>query len=319
LAELFAIMMVQGVVWYTAHFYAQFFLERILKFDAQTVNVLLIAVVLLSAPLYVFFAALSDKIGRKPIMLGGMVLMLVLYFPGFQYITRVGNPALAEAMASTPIVVAADPADCTFQLDLTGGAQQFATSCDIAKSSLSNAGVGYETVAGPAGEPAHIRIGDEIVIESPDAVGQSMSEIRATRAEFATSLRAALTQAGYPEAAPGPMRDWSVSEIVRVFTEKGGVFLMMALFIVAATALYGPQAAALVEMFPTRIRYTALSVPYHLGVGVFGGLLPAIVFAINTATGSIYQGLWFPVIVTAIGALITFFFWPETKDRDIHV
>jgi hypothetical protein len=146
-----------------------------------------------------------------------------------------------------------------------------------------------------------------------------MSEIRATRAEFATSLRAALTQAGYPEAAPGPMRDWSVSEIVRVFTEKGGVFLMMALFIVAATALYGPQAAALVEMFPTRIRYTALSVPYHLGVGVFGGLLPAIVFAINTATGSIYQGLWFPVIVTAIGALITFFFWPETKDRDIHV
>jgi hypothetical protein len=131
-------------------------------------------------------------------------------------------------------------------------------------------------------------------------------------------LRESLTQAGYPAAAPGPMQNWSVAEIARVFQEKFGVIAVMALFIVAATALYGPQAAALVELFPTRIRYTAMSFPYHIGTGWFGGLLPAIVFAINTATGSLYQGLWFPVIVTAIAALIMFFFWPETKDRDIH-
>jgi MFS family permease len=318
LLTLFAIMMAQGVVWYTAHFYTQFYIERILKFDSQTVNVLMIAVVLLSAPLYILFARLSDKVGRKPIMLGGMILMLALYFPGFHFITQTGNPALAEASRATPVTVVADPADCTFQLDLTGGAQQFATSCDIAKAALSSAGIGYTNVAGEPGQVARIRIGEAIALDSVSAVGQPLSQVRATRAAFQDELRASLTSAGYPTAAPGPMQNWSASEIIRVFQEKGGVFLIMALFIVAATALYGPQAAALVEMFPTRIRYTALSVPYHLGVGVFGGLLPAIVFAINTATGSIYAGLWFPTIVTAISVLVTFFFWPETKDRDIH-
>jgi MFS family permease len=318
LLALFGVMMAQGVVWYTAHFYSQFYLERILKFDSQTVNLIMITVVLISAPLYVWFAALSDKIGRKPVMLFGMLLMLALYFPGFHYITRSGNPALAEASERTPVTVVADPADCTFQLDLTGGAQQFATSCDIAKSALSNAGVGYTTQAGPPGQLARIRIGEAIEIESVSAVGQSLSEIRATRAAFAEGLRAALTQAGYPATAPGAMQNWSIAEVARVFQEKFGVIAVMALFIVAATALYGPQAAALVELFPTRIRYTAMSFPYHIGTGWFGGLLPAIVFAINTATGSIYQGLWFPVIVTALAALITFFFWPETKDRDIH-
>jgi predicted MFS family arabinose efflux permease len=316
---LLGVMMAQGVVWYTAHFYSQFYLERILKIDSQTVNVIMIAVVLLSAPLYVFFARLSDTLGRKPVMLFGMLLMLALYFPGFHFITRAGNPALAAASETTPVTVVADPADCTFQLDLTGGAQQFATSCDIAKSALSNAGVGYTTQAGPPGALARIHIGGEIELESVSAVGQALSEIRATRAAFDGRLREALTQAGYPSAAPGPMQEWSVAEIVRVFQDKLGVFLVMALFIIAATALYGPQAAALVELFPTRIRYTALSLPYHIGTGWFGGLLPAIVFAINTATGSVYAGLWFPTVVTAVAALIFFFFWPETKDRDIHV
>jgi MFS family permease len=318
LLALFGVMMAQGVVWYTAHFYSQFYLERILKIDSQTVNVIMITVVLISAPLYVWFAALSDKVGRKPVMLFGMLLMLALYFPGFHYITQAGNPALAAASAQTPVTVIADPADCTFQLDLTGGAQQFATSCDIAKSALSNAGVGYTTQAGLPGQLARIRIGDEIQLESVSAAGQSLSEIRATRTAFAEQLRAALTQAGYPSTAPGAMQNWSIGEIVRVFTEKWGVIAIMALFIVAACALYGPQAAALVELFPTRIRYTAMSFPYHIGTGWFGGLLPAIVFAINTATGSVYQGLWFPVIVTALASLIMFFFWPETKDRDIH-
>lgn len=318
LLALFGVMMAQGVVWYTAHFYSQFYLERILKIDSQTVNVIMITVVFISAPLYVWFAALSDKVGRKPVMLFGMLLMLALYFPGFHYITQAGNPALAAASEQTPVTVIADPADCTFQLDLTGGAQQFATSCDIARGALSNAGVSYTTEAGPPGQLARIRIGDEIEVESISAIGQSLSEIRATRAAFASQLGQALTQAGYPDAAPGAMQDASPSEIARVFVEKFGVIAIMALFIVAATALYGPQAAALVELFPTRIRYTAMSLPYHIGTGWFGGLLPAIVFAINTATGSIYLGLWFPVIVTALSALIMFFFWPETKDRDIH-
>ena len=314
---LFGVMMAQGVVWYTAHFYSQFYLERILKFDSQTVNLIMITVVLISAPLYLFFARLSDSIGRKPVMLFGMLLMLALYFPGFHFITQAGNPALAAASEQTPVTVIADPADCTFQLDLTGGAQQFATSCDIAKSALSNAGVGYETIAGEPGQLARVRIGTAEV-ESVSAVGQSMADIRATRTAFNDRLRVALNEAGYPAAAPGPMQNWSPAEIMRVLTEKGGVVLMMALFIVAACALYGPQAAALVELFPTRIRYTAMSFPYHVGTGWFGGLLPAIVFAINTATGSIYNGLWFPAIATAIAAVVTFFFWPETKDRDIH-
>jgi len=315
---LFGVMMAQGVVWYTAHFYSQFYLERILRIDSQTVNLIMITVVLISAPLYIFFARLSDSVGRKPVMLFGMLLMLALYFPGFHFITQAGNPALAAASEQTPVTVIADPADCTFQLDLTGGAQQFATSCDIAKGALANAGVGYENVAGEPGQLARIRIGDAIEIESVSAVGQSLSEIRATRTAFNDSLRATLTEAGYPAAAPGPMQNWSFAEIARVFSEKWGVIAIMALFIVAATALYGPQAAALVELFPTRIRYTAMSFPYHVGTGWFGGLLPATVFAINTATGSIYNGLWFPAIATAIAAIVTFFFWPETKDRDIH-
>ncbi len=318
LLALFGVMMAQGVVWYTAHFYSQFYLERILKIDSQTVNLIMISVVVISAPLYIFFARLSDSVGRKPVMLFGMLLMLALYFPGFHFITQAGNPALARAAQETPVAVIADPADCTFQLDLTGGAQQFATSCDIAKGALSNAGVGYDTIPGEPGQLARIRFGHDIEIESVSAVGQSLSQVRATRAAFDKQLRETLTQAGYPLAAPGAMQDWSLSEIARVFAEKWGVVAMMALFIVAACALYGPQAAALVELFPTRIRYTAMSFPYHIGTGWFGGLLPAIVFAINTATGSIYMGLWFPVIITALAALVTFLFWPETKDRDIH-
>ncbi len=312
-----AITMAQGVVWYTGFFYTQFYIERILKIDSKTVQVLMLAGVILSAPLYVFFAWLSDKVGRKYVMLFGIVMMLALYFPGFAYITQSGNPPLARALATVPVTVIADPADCSFQLDLTGGARQFSTSCDIAKGSLTNAGVAYTTQAGPTGALARIRVGDQ-EIESVSAVGQGISQIKAKRTAFEARLRPVLDAAGYPAHAPGAMEGWSWSEIVRAFTDKIGVFWMLALFVIAATALYGPQAAALVELFPTRIRYTALSVPYHIGVGWFGGLLPAVVFAINTATGSLNAGLWFPVIATAISAITMFFFLPETKDRDIH-
>jgi MFS family permease len=312
----FSITMAQGVVWYTGFFYTQFYIERILKIDSPTVNVIMIAGVILSAPLYVFFAWLSDFVGRKYVMLFGIVLMLALYFPGFQYITRAGNPPLAHALETVPVTVIADPADCSFQLDLTGGARQFSNSCDIAKGSLTNAGVAYTTQAGLPGSLARIRVGSQ-EIESVSAHGQTNTQIKATRTAFEAHLRPILNAAGYPAQAPGAMHGWSWSEIVRVFGEKIGVFFMLALFVVAATALYGPQAAALVELFPTRIRYTALSVPYHIGVGWFGGLLPAVVFAINTATGSINAGLWFPVIGTAISAVVMFFFLPETKNRDI--
>ncbi len=318
LLALLGLMMAQGVVWYTGFFYTQFYLERTLKIDSQTVNILQIAVVLLSAPLYLVFARLSDRVGRKPVLLFGMLLMLVLYFPGFHYITRFGNPPLAEATRTTPVTVIADPADCTFQLDLTGGAQQFSTSCDIAKGALASAGVSYATQAAPPGARARIRIGAEFELESVSATGQSLSDVRATRSAFEAQLREVLGNAGYPTAAPDAMQGWGWAEVVRVFSKKFGVFAYMMLFAIAATALYGPQAAALVELFPTRIRYTALSLPYHIGTGWFGGLLPAIVFAINTATGQINAGLWFPFIVTAIAASICLLFFPETKDRDIH-
>ncbi len=317
LLALFAIMMAQGVVWYTASFYTQFYLERILKIDSQTVNLIMVATVALSAPLYLFFARLSDFVGRKPVMLGGMLLMLALYFPGYDFITRSGNPGLYAASHSTPAVVIADPADCTFQLDLTGGARQFSTSCDIAKGALANAGVSYTTRAGEPGSLARVRVGGE-EIESVSAEGLALSEVRATRTAFEGRLREVLVRAGYPASAPGAMQGWSVAEVMRVFTEKFGVFAIMALFVIAATALYGPQAAALVELFPTRIRYTAMSLPYHIGTGWFGGLLPAIVFAINTATGQVNAGLWFPFVVTAIAATTCLLFLPETKDRDIH-
>jgi predicted MFS family arabinose efflux permease len=305
LLALLGIMMAQGVVWYTGFFYSQFYLERILKIDSKTVNFVMMSVVLISAPLYWFFGALSDRIGRKPVMLFGMLLMLALYFPGFHLLTRVGNPALAEATVSSPVVVVADPADCSFQLDLTGGARLFATSCDIAKGVLASAGVSYTTQAAPSGALAQIRVG-ATVVESADATGRPMAEIRATRGDVETRVRAALTEAGYPAAA-----DPNQTNLPAVI----GVLLLMAL---AATALYGPQAAALVELFPTRIRYTAMSLPYHIGTGWFGGLLPATVFAINTATGTIYAGLWFPVICTALAATVALLFLPETKDRDIH-
>ncbi|HVV34540.1 MAG TPA: MFS transporter [Vitreimonas sp.] len=313
----FSITMAQGVVWYTGFFYTQSFLERTLKIDSQTVNVLMLAAVILSAPLYIFFAWLSDKVGRKAVMLFGIVMMLGLYFPGYQFITSAGNPPLARAAAHTPAIVFADPADCTFQLDLTGGARQFASSCDIARGALANAGVPYTTRPAPRGTLAHIKVGTQ-ELAGVSALGQSNADVKKTRADFEARLRPVLDAAGYPAHAPGAMQGWSVSEIIRVFSEKFAVFLMIAAFVVAATALYGPQAAALVELFPTRIRYTALSVPYHIGVGWFGGLLPAIVFAINTATGSIYNGLWFPTVATAISVLVTIAFLPETKDRDIN-
>ncbi len=306
LLALFGLMMAQGVVWYTGYFYAQFFIERILKVDQRTVNLLMLSVAVISAPLYVFFAWISDKIGRKPVMLFGMALMLVLYIPGFHLLTRAANPALAEASARAPVRVHADPASCALQLDLTGGGgARFESACDIAKSALANAGVSYTAVQAPPGSPAEVRVGAETV-RSSSLAGLDGAERKAARAAFQARLGEALARAGYPKAADPARFDFALT------------LLVMIAFIIAATALYGPQAAAMVELFPTRIRYTAFSLPYNIGTGWFGGMLPATAFAIMTATGDIYAGLWYPIVVTIVAIVVNVLFWPETKDRDIN-
>jgi MFS family permease len=306
LLALFGLMMAQGVGWYTANFYAQVFMERILRVDQRTVNMVMITVVMISAPMYIFFAWLSDKVGRRPVMMFGMALMLLLYFPGFHMIARAANPALATASVSVPVTIAADPADCSFMLDLTGGAHQFASSCDIARTALADAGVSYEMTSAPAGSTATVAVGST-VIESVNAEGRPAAEAKATRAAFAAALQPSLVAAGYPAKADPAAIDFPL------------LIGVLVLFAIAATALYGPQAAALVELFPTRIRYTAFSLPYNIGTGWFGGLAPVTALAIVTATGNIYAGLWFPAIVTGLALVIFFFLWPETKDRDIHL
>jgi hypothetical protein len=216
-------------------------------------------------------------------------------------LTATANPALAAASKSAPVVVAADPAHCSVQFDLVGKAK-FVTACDIAKSALASAGVGYTTVAAPSG--AEVRIGSNTVAV-PEGTGLDKAKFAATTKDFSARLKAALTAAGYPASADTSKIDFPRTLLILMF------------FIVASAALYAPQAAALVELFPTRIRYTALSVPYHVGVGWFGGFLPPIAFAIVAATGNIYAGLWYPTIVSAIGFVVTLFFVPETRGRAI--
>ena len=301
---LLAIMFAQGAVWYCAFFYTQVFLEKFLKVPAPMVNTLVMAMVVASAPLYVFFGWLSDRIGRKPVMLAGMAAALVFFFPGFHMMAQFANPALAEAEARMPVTVVADPAACSLQFDPVGKAQ-FASSCDIAKSTLANAGISYDNEAAPAGSLAKIRVGDAVV-ESVEGAGLAAPALKAVKAETDARIKAALTQAGYPLAAD-PER-----------INLAGVFGVLMIFAVAATALYGPQASALVELFPTKVRYTALSLPYHVGTGWVGGFLPFTAFAIVAATGNIYSGLWYPVIFTAISVVVTLFLWPETRGRSLE-
>lgn len=302
LIALAGLLMGQGVVWYTAQFYTQFFLERVIKVEPATVNALIIVVTFLSAPLHMFFAWLSDHTGRKPVMLFGLGLAVLCYFPGFRMLTEAANPALAAAADKTPVIVSARPEDCSLQFDLIGKAK-FVTSCDIAKSALANAGVPYRNEATGA-SIATIKLGTT-VLASPDGRTLDAKYLAAAKAAFATELKHALAASGYPLKAASQAID-----VPRTLA-------LLLMFIVAAAALYGPQAAALVELFPTRIRYTALSVPYHIGVGWFGGFLPATAFAIVAATGDIYAGLWYPVIVAAIGFVVTLLFLPETFRRTI--
>jgi MFS family permease len=302
LVVLFAILAGQGVVWYTAQFYTQFFLEQVLAVPAATVNGLLLVATLATAPLYLAFGWLSDRIGRKPVMLFGLGLAAVGFIPGFRWMASEANPDLVRASERAPVVVVAPPAQCSLQFDLIGTGRSV-TGCDLVKSALANRGIAYTNRAAPAGSAATIRIGGEPVA-SLTVRGASGPALAQLKAQFDRRLAAALAAAGYPPAA------------ARARINLGATLAALMLFLVAATALYGPQAAMLVELFPVRIRYTALSVPYHIGVGWFGGFLPATAFAIVAGTGNIYAGLWYPVGVAALGFVVTLWFLPETLNNE---
>jgi MFS family permease len=299
-----SMMCAQGAVWYTSFFYVQTFMEKFLKVDPVTINELMMVATAISAIFYVVFGWLSDKVGRKPVMLGGMTLALLFYFPGFHILEKAANPALAEASAKAPVVVLADPADCSLQFDPVGKAA-FVTACDIVKGALANAGVSYANEKAPAGATAVMKVGGVEVI-SQSAKGLSKAQVKAVKTGVETKIKAALVKAGYPaKADPARMN-------------KPLILGVLFVFVLAATALFGPLAACLVELFPTRVRYTALSLPYHIGTGWVGGFLPFFAFAIVTAVGNIYAGLWFPVVFTLISVLTTAFLLPETKGRPLN-
>ena len=303
LVVLAGLLMGQGVVWYTAQFYTQFFLERVVKVEPRMVNLLILSVTVLSGLLHIFFARLSDRIGRKPVMLFGLGLAALTLIPGFQWLTEAVNPALVEATARAPVTVFAAPSECSVQFDLIGKAK-FSTSCDIAKSALTNLGVAYRNEPLSAGALAKIRIGT-VSLSSIDGTSLAPSALVVAQKNFTAQVRHALSAARYPAAADTSRIDIPLA------------MAMLLVFVTAAAALYGPQAAALVELFPTRIRYSALSLPYHVGVGWFGGFLPPVAFAIVAATGNLYAGLWYPVVIAAIGFVVTLLFLPETRGRAI--
>ena len=299
LIALFSMMIAQGSVWYCSFFYAQFFIERVIKTPAPLVNTVMIGMVLASAPLYVLFGWLSDKVGRKPVMTLGTLLVTVSLFWGFHQITEAANPALVAAQRQSPVSVVADPTECALQFDLIGKTQ-FKSSCDIAKGVLSTAGVSYANVAAPKGTLAEVHIAD-VVVKSADGRALDAKALKALKADFETRLKAALKAKAYPISADPAHVDLS------------RIFWVLMLFATGATALYGPQAACLVELFPTKVRYTALSLPYHIGTGWVGGFLPATAYAMVVARGDIYYGLWFPVVISAVSLFFFVFFLPETK------
>ena len=298
----------QAVVWYTGQFYALFFLTQQLKVDATTANLMIAAALLIGTPFFIVFGTLSDKIGRKPIIMAGCLLAVVTYFPVFKMLTEAANPALARAQASAAVTVTADPATCSFQGNPVAREIDFRSSCDIAKRFLVQNSVSYENVAGPAGSPAVVKIGDKAITAPTGNVvnlkfdEESVKAIAAFKKEVAEQLKAA----GYPtKADPAQMN-------------KLVMIAILAYLVLLVTMVYGPIAAMLVEMFPTRIRYTSMSLPYHIGNGWFGGLLPTTAFAIVASTGNMYNGLWYPIIIAGMTLVIGTLFVRETKDVDIY-
>jgi len=293
----------QAVVWYAGQFYSLFFLTQTLKIDGTTANLLIAGGLILGTPFFIFFGWLSDRIGRKPIIMGGCLIAALTFFPIFKALTHYGNPAMEEAVATSPVVVVADPATCSFQFDPVGK-KVFTSSCDIAKAALAKAGVSYSNQDAPAGTVAHINVGNARV-EAFEGAGVDAAAFKGKTEEFGKALKADLTAAGYPEKAD-PAR-----------INKPMVLVLLTLLVIYVTMVYGPIAAWLVELFPTQIRYTSMSLPYHIGNGWFGGFLPTIAFAMVVASGNIYQGLWYPIVIAAMTLVIGTLFLPETKDVDI--
>ncbi len=329
----------QAVVWYSGQFYALFFLTQALKVNGADANIFVAVSLLIGTPFFIVFGALSDKIGRKPIIMLGCLLAVLTYFPVFEALTKAANPALYEAQQKSQVVVTADPAECSFQFNPTGTVK-FTSSCDIAKQKLASSSVSYSNLAAPAGTKATIKVGetvinvavtDEEIAAAKDAAEKKVADLKAATpvdekavaaaeasaktlsdpkknkdAVLSGNLSAALKAAGYPAKAD-PARVDSVK-----------VTLILTYLVILVTMVYGPIAAMLVEMFPTRIRYTSMSLPYHIGNGWFGGLLPTTAFAIVAQTGNMYNGLWYPIIVAGMTFVIGMLFIKETKDVDIY-
>jgi MFS family permease len=298
-------VMGQAVVWYTGQFYALFYLERMLRVDGATTNILTAIALALATPGFIFFGWLSDRIGRKPIIMTGCLLAVLTYFPLFHALTRYANPALFAAQAAAPVTVTADPRECSFQFDPIGKNKFDSTSCDIAKSFLAKAGVSYQRVDAPPGKIAEIQSGATTLTAPDPHVLTGAAERKAAIAAFQGKVKATLTAAGYPDKADPAGID------------RPKVTLILFILVLYVTMVYGPIAALLVELFPARIRYTAMSLPYHIGNGWFGGFLPTTAFAMVAATGDIYYGLWYPIVVAAATVVIGLFFLPETFRRPI--
>jgi MFS family permease len=297
----------QAVVWYTGQFQALFFLTNLLKVDGATANILIAASLLIGTPGFIIFGTLSDKIGRKPIIMAGCLIAALTYFPLFHALTEAANPELAAAQVKNKIIVVADPARCAFQFNPTGTIK-FTSSCDIAKQVLAANSVSYDNEPAIAGAPAVIKIG-EVTIASYEAKGLSPDEAKKRDGEFKKSVVETLKAAGYPAKAKpiefGSSQWWKIVGILTIL-------------VIYVTMVYGPIAAMLVEMFPTRIRYTSMSLPYHIGNGWFGGLLPTTFFAIVAQTGDMYNGLWYPIIVASMTFVVGMLFVKETKDVNIY-
>ncbi|MNO59530.1 Proline/betaine transporter [compost metagenome] len=294
----------QAVVWYTGQFYALFFLLQTLKIEPQTANLLIAGSLLIGTPFFVIFGSLSDRIGRKGIIMAGCILAALTYFPIFHALTQYGNPDVFIAQEKNPVTVVANPAQCSFQFDPVGKAK-FTSSCDLAKTVLAKRAIPYKNVDAEPGAVAQVRIGDK-VIESFEGTGMPAADFKAKNDAFTANLATALKDAGYPEKADPAKTNYPM------------VLLLLTILVIYVTMVYGPIAAWLVELFPARIRYTSMSLPYHIGNGWFGGFLPTVAFAMVAATGDIYYGLWYPIVIAVMTAVLGIFFMPETKDREIH-
>jgi MFS family permease len=292
----------QAVVWYTGQFYALFFLTQTLKVEPLAANLLIAAALVIGTPLFVVFGTLSDRIGRKTVIMAGCLFAVMLYFPVFKAITHYANPALEAASRATPIAVIAAPGSCTFQFDPLGRAR-FVDSCDIARAALARAGVPYTNRAEPDAETARVRVG-ATEVAAFDGTGLDADALKAASAEFSSSLGAVLVDAGYPTRADPQRIDYPK------------VLALLTLLVILVTMVYGPIAAWLVELFPARIRYTSLSLPYHIGNGWFGGFLPTVSFALVAMTGDIYYGLWYPVLVAAMTFVVGTLFLRETRNAE---